>query len=568
MQKQQGRRRMKNKRMAAFLAAWLIVGGMGAAEAAPETAASQVEQVGQVVGGQQRRDAETQAYHESEERLRQEQQKKENGIKYQELPVEPGEDTTTFHLNKIEFTASEILTKEELASLAATCEGHDVSMHDIRQLLLNINLKYKEKQYVTARAVLPPQKIHDGILQIRLVEGRYGRFIIEDNNVTRKGFVLSRIHLKENTLVRLTDIEKEVIFFNRTNSMQLQAELRAGEKQGETDCVLHVREPKPWTGTVYMDNAGSESSGQWRGGLLATSSNLCGGSENLMAGVNYTEGTRGGSLSYSQPIDTWGTRLGFSYGQNSVHITDGALSSMHIRGASQDFGVTLQRTLKATQNVKADSYLDVHHKCSYTDFFSNRLIDLSANTYTLGANLLYNAHGRTVWYTDLSATLIRASLQSDYTGKSFSRWNLSMLRQQAFRAGQMLTWRIASQYSPSRELPSTERFSLGGMSTVKGFEEGKIYGETGYYTGLEYSVPVWKKQNGRVLFDIDHGGVQQKFKNGSTQYDYLTSVSFGYSQNLGKNAFAKVYLSRPVSHSDSVQKVDDWRVHFYAQINF
>ena len=81
-------------------------------------------------------------------------------------------------------------------------------------------------------------------------------------------------------------------------------------------------------------------------------------------------------------------------------------------------------------------------------------------------------------------------------------------------------------------------------------------------------MPVWRQQNGRVLFDIDYGGVQQKYQNGTSQYDYLTSVSFGYSQNIGQNAFAKVYLSHPVSESASVKNPDDWRVHFYAQLNF
>ena len=558
---------MRNKKLAAILAAGLVLGNWGAAEAAaPE--ASAASQIGQIIGGQQRRDAENQAYHETENRVQQEQQKSTAKIQYPEVAEEPGEAKTAFHVNKIEFTASEILTQSELAALAAPYEGHDMSMRDIRQLLQNINLNYKQKQYVTARAVLPPQKIRDGILRIQLVEGRYGKFVIEDNSTTRRGFILSRIHLKENTLVRLQDVEREVIFFNRTNSMQLQVELRAGSKQGETDCVLHVHEPKRWSTTIYTDNAGSESSGKWRAGIMTLNPNLCGGSENLMVSANLSDGTRGGSVSYTQPIDDRGARLSLSYGQNSVHITDGAMSALNIRGASQDFGAALQKTLRATQNLKVDSYFDIHHKTSYTDFFSNRLIDLSANTYTLGSNLQYAGKGRTFWYADLSATLIRASLQADYGGKTFSRWNLGLMRQQAFRAGQLLNWRVNAQYAPTAELPSTERFSLGGVSTVKGFEEGKIYGETGYYTGLEYSVPVWRQQNGRVLFDIDHGGVQQKYQNGTSQYDYLTSVSFGYSQNIGQNAFAKVYLSHPVSESASVKNPDDWRVHFYAQLNF
>ena len=65
---------MRNKELAAILAAGLVLGNWGAAEAAaPEAAAA--SQIGQITGAPQRRHAQNQAYHETENRVQQEQQK-------------------------------------------------------------------------------------------------------------------------------------------------------------------------------------------------------------------------------------------------------------------------------------------------------------------------------------------------------------------------------------------------------------------------------------------------------------------------------------------------------------
>lgn len=473
------------------------------------------------------------------------------------------QNQTVFTVKKIEFNASEFLSAEELSVIAQKYEGNDLSFQDLNRMLEEVNALYYSKKVITAKAVLLPQKIIDGLVHVTLIEGRYGDFKIIGNQRSKEEYILNGIHLKKMQLVRLEELEKNLTYFNKTNIVSLKAELAAGKEVGVTDCILHVQEPSPWDTTLYADNAGSHDSGLYRIGALIVGSNLNGWGDSLVINPTWTEGTLAGSISYSQPIDTYGTKLGFSYGKNTMDIINGSLSSMDVKGDSEDFGINLLKPVKVTNGIKTEAFIDVHHKLSETDFFGENLLHTVLNTYTAGYNIQQNLKGG-LWYTSVSGTQIHGSQKNNYTDKNFSRGNITVIRQQAFANKQIFTLRTSMQYSKSKELPSSEQFSLGGISTVKGFAESVISGENGHYWGLEYSMPVNNTVNSRVFFGFDHGAVKQSFTDGSSQKDYLTSASIGYSQDMGKNAFAKIILGIPLAHSESVSH-DKTRVHFYLQ---
>lgn len=551
-----------SKRVTITLAALTLLMGTTVGLAAP------VVSPAEVVNRNLKSSNDVNSYYWQERVLKHQQEQKQAAVVHEE-PVAAVEEQTNqpkFDIKKIDFTSSEILSSTELAEIASSVEGKSVTLQDLQKMVATINELYYKKNFITAKAVLPPQKIVDGTIKIELIEGRYGQIRVEGNKNTRDGYILNRLDLEKNTLVDLKEIERTLTYFNRTNAPQLKGELLPGANVGETDCVLHVEEAPLWQTTIYTDNAGSTESGLYRIGALMVNNNLFGGNETLILNPTWTQGTLAGSIGYSQPINNHGTTITFGYSKNTLDIIKGNLKDLDVTGRSEDISVTLGQPLKVTSDLKTDAYLDIHHKTSSTDFFGNNLLDTKSNTYTLGYNVQQTlANG--LWYASISGTHIKATQKDNYDHKSFSKFNTSVVRQQVFQARQILTFRGMAQLSASKELPATEQFSLGGIATVKGFKESIVSGDTGYYLGVEYSVPVAEKVNGRILLGLDHGAVQQNFENGSKQRDTLTSASIGYAQNLGKNAFAKLVLGVPLDYSDSVT-AGKTRIHFYAQMNF
>ena len=107
----------------------------------------------------------------------------------------PAGEAVRFTVREIRFTESAILPAEALAELAGPYTGREVSLAELRELTARIDAAYRERRVVTARAVIPPQDVSDGVVDIRLVEGRVGEIAVEGNASTDAEFITRRIGL-------------------------------------------------------------------------------------------------------------------------------------------------------------------------------------------------------------------------------------------------------------------------------------------------------------------------------------------------------------------------------------
>ena len=72
-----------------------------------------------------------------------------------------------------------------------------------------------------------------------------------------------------------------MIRFNRTNDIQLQADLKAGTQFGTTDLELQVNEPERHVLRLTADNLGSVGTGVNRGGVSYFNRSLLGFRDDL-----------------------------------------------------------------------------------------------------------------------------------------------------------------------------------------------------------------------------------------------------------------------------------------------
>jgi hemolysin activation/secretion protein len=204
--------------------------------------------------------------------------------------AKPAPEAIRFLVRAIEFTPSEILSKNELEAIARDYRGKQLSLVDLQELAERVNALYRAKGVVTARAVIPPQDISEGTVRVRLVEGRLGRISIEGNQTTSEGYVKWRLGREPGTLVDLKELERELIRFNRTTDAQLRAQLLPGETFGTTDLNLKLSEPPRHDLRLFLDNSGTESTGEWRRGLAYLNRSVFGWRDDLSLSATNADG--------------------------------------------------------------------------------------------------------------------------------------------------------------------------------------------------------------------------------------------------------------------------------------
>src|SRR5690606_11110907 len=85
-----------------------------------------------------------------------------------------------FVLQGIHFNPSVFIEAPTLQAMAADYIGKPISFADINELLRKLNALYEEAGQLTARAVVPPQSVDNGVLSVVLVEAKVDGFGWED----------------------------------------------------------------------------------------------------------------------------------------------------------------------------------------------------------------------------------------------------------------------------------------------------------------------------------------------------------------------------------------------------
>jgi hemolysin activation/secretion protein len=523
----------------ALLIPLLIIGLHCTLSQAAESAAAEP-------GSIPRRPVENRDYYRLERELQEEQSQEKSNVTDNNAAKQEtmaADSTAKILIRKIVTDPSEILSGDEIGQITAKYEELNVGIAELYQMLQAINELYLKKGYFTAKAVLPPQKIEDGVVRIQLVEAHYDRFLLEGNEHTRSAYILKRLLSQSGNLVNIATLERDIFYFNRTNDVQIRAELKPGQGFGLSDCLLTVEEPQNIQTTLFGDNAGSVNTGQYRYGLTWTDNSLFGNRDCLMVNPLWVEGTWAGSLSYSSPVNKFGTRLGFTYSRNQSNVISGPYASLDIVSNETDLGINLSHPFRVKPNFKWDGFISLYQKDAETDFSGMTLIDYQVKTYAAGV-AFQNVDSKGFWYSryDLSQG------ESDI-GDDFLQLNVSVIRQQKLQNDQVLIGRLVGQATDGRLLPSTEQFSIGGMSTVRGFSNGQLSGDQGYNLSIEYDYPIRALPKLKGILFIDHGGAFP-FKgnnNSVSSADYLTSVGFGANFVYSKRFSGKVVVGVPLN---------------------
>ena len=108
------------------------------------------------------------------QQMEDDQKKKKAQVETGVKAPEEASASITFTLTKVEIDKSEVLSEAELQNITAPYIGKTISLSDLRTITGAINNLYTDKGYMICKAYLPPQRIHGGVVQIKLMEGRTG----------------------------------------------------------------------------------------------------------------------------------------------------------------------------------------------------------------------------------------------------------------------------------------------------------------------------------------------------------------------------------------------------------
>ncbi len=456
------------------------------------------------------------------------------------LGVEPG--GIKFKLQGIKISGNTLFATDKLRGVVEDRLGQEVDFSVLEDVVNTISQFYRDAGYPFARAYLPAQDVQGGIVEIEVLEGRFGDITAvnapaatpamllqsQRNQAVEEVLVALTRHFNESELTavvrsidalfdgRMQNLEAKYVKTDteRTPNPDAQAYLkdlvageviesrqierialilddipgytavpvmRPGQMRGAGDLEVRMVEDDAWAGLVGIDNYGSQASGRNRLRFdLAKSRNAVFGDLVSFTGLVTDENTKLGSLSYSLPVNASGLRMSTNALMSTYKLGRGEFAGL-ADGETNRLGLTLSYPWVRSQlsNVTISAGLD-HTR------YVNSMAGASEKYNLESVPLSVNFDWRDSWGGS-AVTYGVASLQWNHVGQdqrqsrpdaSYGLFSLNMARSQRLTENVSAMGRLSVQHA-GQGIDSSQQMSLGGMNAVRAFPVGEFSGFKG-----------------------------------------------------------------------------------------
>lgn len=361
--------------------------------------------------------------------------------------------------------------------------GQCINITDIKNIVKDITNLYVDMGYITTRVFLPEQDLSTGTLQLKVVEGYIESIDIENEHRLIPPF----IPLKANKILSLHDIEQTYDHYSRISSNDTNIMIKPGEKHGSSRVLIVNKPRRKWKVKTGVDNSGSKHKGEVLSYTNFSVENFLGHNEIYLFSVKSSlddpdiRYTNSKSFYFSVPFEYCDLSYQYNFSKNRSFIESNNKKYRN-SGASTIYKVDLSRILHRDGKSKTSlstgfghdiysNYLDdskiqiSSYKIHKIDFGLSYQGRLSASVLSVGFNVTSGINkGFFSKFGDVSVP-----------NKKFNKINLNASwfkptpivianRNVQFRSS------FLAQYSQDM-LASSEKFSLGGISSVRGFKE-------------------------------------------------------------------------------------------------
>ena len=406
-----------------------------------------------------------------------------------------------FLVKKIIIEGNTLISDEILAPLVDVEGGMEVTLGILALMATEITALYATKGYFLTRAFVPQQEIFDGVVKIKVMEGRIGKITVKGNKkYDAKDFLNMMKSVQEEKVLREQTLENKLLELNSMLGIKARSILRRGELPGTSDLVLDVTESSRYLFSYDMDNFGSLFTGQNRFGLNGTVGNILTlGDQFSTRWVTSDMVQDSYSPSYIFPVNYLGTkvRLAYTFSENELGRS---IKFLRSGGTSHSYTWELSHLLSKTRasQITVRGGMDFKIFENEQNGFPSSKENLQDTYFGLGGNFSDKYGGQNFYdiKLQLGLRLFETSLPiySREGGADNSLIsNLTITRIQPTELlKSFFTIKLAGQITDKRGR-SPNLFAVGGVGTARGYTLGEISGDMGYNFSIDYTVPFPKK---------------------------------------------------------------------------
>lgn len=408
------------------------------------------------------------------------------------LPQQPGMSAhdrhgKRFQVHAFRFVGNTAFPPQRLKSVVARYVDLELNLYDLNVAADAVTEFYHDRGYALALAVIPPQKVEDGVVTIGVIEGRVGKVLFSGQKRYPESLLQQFTQpLATGQLVTTDKLERGLLLLNDLPGLKVRATLSPGSEFGASDVLVKVEETLLGLNAT-IDNAGRKETGRLRADVSLDINNPFGLGDQLnLRGLATDRGLmKYQKLGYSLPLGGNGLRLTAGVSEVRYDVAgafaalglDGLARStelglmypaMRSRGDNSSWSLGYRDTLliqRAFKTVISENRLRIA-SAGYQFNSIGEDASVSNGSAQIASNFKKNSDG-----LKQDAELFRLELDGNTLQPLDRNWD-------TYLRGNLV-------FSNDR-LPDSEKFSIGGPGSVRAYRASELRGDSGAQGTVEF----------------------------------------------------------------------------------
>ena len=499
--------------------------------------------------------------------------------------------TVKVYVREIRVLGSTVFTPQELAQVTDPYLNREITSEDIESLRLAMTLLYVKRGYSTSGTLVPDQAITDGVLRIQAIEGTLSRIDVEGNFWFRSSYFTSRLLRDAGPPVNVTALQERLRLFQTDPRIErINAELKPGEKRGESALNVRVAERRPIKAWLEYNNFATPGVGSNRVMGTIVDENLFGLGDRVSVQYGQSFGTDSNAhgsginpnlnVSYVVPFTPYDTTFAVDYRRTDFTVIDSNVKGLDINGKFESLGFTFRQPVFRTPSQEFALALTGQSQSFRTSLLGNPFEFQSGSTNGLSQvsalrfaqeyvhrtqDQVISALSRMSFGLPVLGAVVNSG-PDQATGEFFSWSGQTQLVRRLNPTRVTLLARADLQLA-NKHLFLIEQMAVGGRYSVRGYREFTQLGDNAFLGSLETRIPVYTTAIGEELVYLvpffDYGRACNTNTIVEPSPEWLASAGVGTIWNFWRGSRFELYwgqrLNPPAqSHHTNLQ---DYGVH-------
>lgn len=504
-----------------------------------------------------------------------------------QLPPETvPESEAEFKVKKFKLQGNTVLKPEAIENILKDYRDRPVTFAELLELETKFTKLYTSQGYINSAVVIPSQEVSKGVFTLQAIEGRVDEINVNVNGRLKEGYVRSRLGRGTKSPFNINELQEALQILQLNPLIEsLNAQLSVGTTRDRWKLDVDVNQAPAFDPVLFVNNNRTPSVGSFQRGLELNHNNVLGYADKFSFIFKNTDGSNDFDTSYSIPINSLDGTVGLRYRYVDSDIIENDFEDLDIESQTDEFEFTLRQPLLVSANSESTQEfalgLEFSRQSNEVTLRDIPFPDLSPGADANGETKISALRFFQDWTrrtrkdvlaarSQLSTGLdiFDATVNEGQPDSKFVSWRgqVQWLRQLNSSSNINLFLRSDMQIS-NDDLVPLERFSLGGVESVRGYRQDALLGDSGLLISGEVRIPFYRwsqEQNSLTAIPfVDFGTSWSNSENLNQEEDTVASLGVGLQLDLSNLLTARLDYGIPlVEVEDSNDTLQENGVYF------